>query len=175
MVGAPARPGFLEEPPPVAKRQTTTQFYVHWTGLDPRVVEAAPAGTIWVDVRSSATAYYESLSRIWGEGETFATLEHDILCRPDIVEAFETCPEPWCVFGYSEFCHEACMDAWANELGCTRFRAEVMEAVPDALSSIPEGPLQDWHQVCDGLGNNLRAAGFSHHWHFPVAEHHHWA
>lgn len=175
VAGRPAQPGFLAEPPAVSKREGSVQFYVHYTGVVPEVVEAVPPGTIWVDVSSSDTAYHESLTAIWGQRENFATLEHDVLCRPDIVEAFEECPEPWCVFGYSEMCHPECMEAWANELGCTRFRAELMEKVPDALTSIPPGPLTDWHNVCDGLGNNLRAAGFTHHWHFPVAQHNHWA
>lgn len=175
MAGRSVQPGFLAEPPPVAKRKGDVQFYVPYTGIRPEVVAAAPSGTVWVDVSSGDTAYFEALGHIWERGESFATLEHDILCRPDIVEAFETCPEPWCVFGYSDICHPQCMEAWANELGCTRFRAELMVAVPEAISSIEPGPLQDWHNVCDGLGNNLRAAGFTHHWHYPVAQHDHWA
>lgn len=173
--GRPIRPGFLTEPPPVGERSTKTQFYVHYTGIRPDVAEAAPSGTVWVDVSGSELSYFESLGHIWDLGESFATIEHDIIVRPDIVEAFEECPEPWCVFGYTEFCHDACMEAWRNELGCTRFRSEVLTKVPDAVGSIPEGSFQDWHNVCDGLGNNLRAAGFSHHWHTPHARHDHWA
>lgn len=56
-------------------------------------------------------------------------------------------------------------------LGCTRFRKELIEAVPDALTSIPEDNW-DWHNMCDGVGNNLRAAGYTHHWHTPPVEHH---
>lgn len=63
------------------------------------------------------------------------------------------------------------MEAWRNELGCTRFRAELIAAVPDAVSSIPTDGW-DWHNLCDGLGGNLRRAGFSHHWHFPPVRHH---
>lgn len=154
---------------------TETQFYVHSTGVSPEVAESAPAGTIWVDVSSSDTAYFESLCDIWGRGETFATLEHDIVCRLDIVNAFESCPEPWCVFGYTNMCHEACMESWRNELGCTRFRSEILTKVPGAMSAIEDGPLRDFHNVCDGLGNNLREAGYTHHWHNPPVEHNHWA
>ncbi len=175
------RPGFLAEPPPVGERQGETQFFVHYTGVRPDVAQAAPPGTVWVDVSSHSGAYYESLCDIWAAGESFATLEHDIICRPDIVEAFENCPEPWCNFWYSDVCHPHCRDAWANHLGCTRFRAELMEKVPDAMSSIPPGHLRDWHEVCNGLGGDkgpngwgLRAAGFKNHWHGEV-RHHHWA
>lgn len=175
VAGRPVQPGFLAEPPPVAKRKGSVQFYVHYTGVRAEVVEAAPPGTVWVDVSSSDTAYHEALSNIWERGENFATLEHDIICRPDIVQAFEECPEPWCIYGYADMCHDACREAWANALGCTRFRAELMAKVPDALTSIEPGPLTDWHNVCDGLGNNLRAAGFKHHWHEPHVQHPHWA
>lgn len=175
MTGQPVQPGFLEEPPAVEAKQGTVQYYVPYTGVQPGVVEAAPAGTIWVEVSTSDVAYHEALSRIWAQGETFAVLEHDIICRPDIVHAFEDCPELWCTYGYEEMCHPQCREAWANALGCTRFRSELMGAVPDALSSIPPGPLTDWHNVCDGLGNNLRAAGFTHHWHEPHVTHTHWA
>jgi hypothetical protein len=70
------------------------------------------------------------------------------------------------------------MENWRNELGCTRFRAELIQAVPDALEGTPLGnnglPITwDWKNLCDGLGNNLRAAGATHHWHYPAAEHHH--
>ena len=63
------------------------------------------------------------------------------------------------------------MESWRNALGCTRYRKELIAAVPDALLSIPADNW-DWHNVCDGLGNNLRAAGYSHHWHEPWVSHH---
>ena len=84
-------------------------------------------------------------------------------------------------------CHEACREAWANALGLTRFRKEVIEACPDALTSIPEGR-RSWHNVCDEIAGNkiagvdqptlrpgsLREAGFTHHWHGPAVGHHPW-
>jgi hypothetical protein len=83
-------------------------------------------------------------------------------------------------------CHPECQEAWANMLGCTRFRAEVMEACPDALTSIPR-ELRDWHNLCDHLAGDktngapsplrpksIRAAGFTHHWHRPEVGHHPW-
>jgi hypothetical protein len=159
-------------PPKPVERLGETAWYVPYTAVHPWTVAGAPRDAVWVDVSSSPIAYYGALLEIWERGETFAVLEHDVVCRPDVVEAFEECPEPWCSYGYSDICHKECMEAWANALGCTRFRREVLEAVPDAMSSVPvEG--WDWHGVCDGLGRNLRAAGYTHHWHFPSAEHHH--
>jgi hypothetical protein len=127
---------------------------------------------VWVDVSSSDLAYYGALYDMWLRGETFAILEHDVVCRPDVIEQFEECPEPWCAFGYADICHPRCMDAWANALGCVRFRKELVSEVPDALSAIPRDGW-DWHNLCDGLGANLRAQNFTHHWHWPPVEHHH--
>src|ERR1019366_1003965 len=162
----------LSEPPAPESQQGTITWYVPYTKVHPRTVGGAPVDAIWIDVSSSPFAYYEALRQIWQRGETFAVLEHDVVCRPDIIEAFETSPEPWMACGYDDICHRACMDAWANMLGCTRFDARLIRAVPDAMESIPEDGW-DWHNVCDGLGRNLRAAGFAHRWYFPPAEHHH--
>jgi hypothetical protein len=162
----------LIEPPAPQPRRGETQWYVPYTAVHPATVAGAPDDAIWVNVAASPLAYYGALLDIWGRGETFATLEHDVICRPDVIQAFEECPEPWCCFGYSDICCPGCMEAWANELGCTRFRREIIEAVPDAVSSAPRD-FWDWHIACDGLGRNLRAAGFTHHWHFPPVEHHH--
>ena len=171
-----------------------TQFYVpRVLSLDDinheEVAAACPPGTIFADVSGSNLAYWELLCDIWAKGEDFAIIEHDVLCRPDVVEQFEECPEPWCTFGYQGICHIQCQEAWANQLGLTRFRAEVMAAAPDAVTSIPPGPLMDWHNLCDGLGGahpsssamqglvrdkSLRGRHFTHHWHYPAVEHHPW-
>ena len=173
-----ARVGYLAAPPSPAPRRGTVQWYVPYTAVHPQTAEAAPPDAIWVDVSHSELSYFGAMLSWWERGEDFATLEHDVVCRPDIIQSFEDCPEPWCVYPYDTICcqdetgYSPCMEAWRNELGCTRFRSELMSAAPDAVSSIEPGPLRDWHNLCDGLGNNLRAAGFTHHWHLPAAGHH---
>lgn len=166
---------------------TTTRFYVPFTEINQQVVDSAPADAIWVDVSAHKDAYWEALRDIWDRGETFAIIEHDVLFRPDVAEQFEACPEPWCSFGYDNICHIECQEAWANQLGLTRFRAELIAACPDALSSIPEDR-RNWQNVCDEIAGNkiggvdqptlrpksVRAANFSHHWHYPAVGHHPW-
>lgn len=164
--------GGYSEPPAPQPRTSGTQFYIPYTRVHAATVAGAPADAIWVDVSSGPDAYFGALHGWWAAGETFAIIEHDIVCRPDVAEAFNACPEPWCAFGYDDICCPGCMEAWANELGCTRFRREIIEAVPDAVSSIPPDGW-DWHNLCDGLGRNLRDLGYSHHWHAPAVEHFH--
>lgn len=173
----------LDEPPAPAARQGEVNWYIPFTAVHPLTVEAAPPDAIWVDVSSSVNAYYGALLDIWARGETFAVLEHDVVCRPDVIREFEECPEPWCTYGYHDICHPdpwidedgmrrpSCMEAWRNALGCTRFRRELIKQVPDALAAMPE-QYWDWHNTCDGLGAALRAAGFTHHWHRPMVRHH---
>lgn len=145
----------------------------------------APPGAEWYDVSGDDHAYWRLLRDVWADGETFAVVEHDVQCRPDVFEQFEACPEPWCVFPYTPICHWACQEAWANMLGCTRFTAELIAACPDAVSSIPE-ELRLWNNLCDHIaGNKINGvpcpqnpagvrAKFAHHWHFPGVRHLSW-
>jgi hypothetical protein len=155
----------------------------------PLVDAAAPEGTEWYDVGGDDLAYWRLMCELWEQcrdsGDDLLVLEHDVICRPDVVEQFEACDCNWGAFGYSSMCHRECLDAWANLLGCTRFRNELIRAVPDAVSAISRPEHLDWHNLCDGIGGNhpkmpgyspdenwgLRAAGFTHHWHWPAVDH----
>ncbi len=154
-----------------ARLRGDARWYVPYTAVHPETVAGAPSSATWIDVSNHPHAYWYALRNIWAEGKTFAILEHDIVCRPDVIEQFEACPEPWCVFKRDDYCHPECQEAWANQLSLTRFRAEVIAAVPDALSSIPEAD-RGWLNLCDRIGERLRAAGFTHHWHGPEVHHH---
>lgn len=141
-----------------------------FTATHPDTLAAAPAAAEWVYVGDSDTDYWEALRRFWARGEDLLVLEHDVICRPDVLEGFETCAESWCLHRYSN--HDwSDAEAWRNAIGCTRFRRELIAAVPDAVANI-EPQHRDWRNVCDGIGSNLRAAGFSHHWHEPPVTHH---
>ncbi len=142
------------------------------TAVHPDTLAGVPEDAEWYDVSDSPVAYWELLCSVWADGETFCVIEHDVVCRPDVIEEFEECPEPWCVFPYDDFCHRECQEAWRNMLGCTRFDASLIAAVPQALEDIEERR-RPWLNLCDGIGNNLRAAGFTHHWHEPAVHHHH--
>jgi hypothetical protein len=158
--------------PPSPEPRIGLAFYVPYTRVYPATVAGAPVDAVWVDVSSSANAYFGALYGWWQEADSFAVIEHDVVCRSDVVQAFEECPEPWCTFGYADVWHPESMAAWSDILGCTRFRAELIEAVPDAVSSISPGGW-DWHNLSYGLGENLRAAGYTQHWHYPWVEHYH--
>jgi hypothetical protein len=167
------------------------------------VVAAAPSDAEWHDVSADDRAYWRLVCSLWerslASGEDVMILEHDVVCRPDVVVSFESCPEPWCTFGYTPICHESCLEAWANMLGCTRFRAELIATCADALTSIPDEwfPMPNsptphdrrrWTNLCDEIAGNkiggvdqpslrpgsVRAGGYSHHWHRPPVRHRSW-
>lgn len=159
---------------------------VPFTVRHPEVVAAAPSHTEWVDVSSDPFAYWRLMCDLWADGEAFLVVEHDVVCRPDVLVSFDECDCDWGVFPYTPICHWECQEAWANMLGCTRFSAAIIAAVPDAVSSIPPEQ-RDWHNLCDGIAGDkvggmpaplrpgsLRAANFSHHWHFPPVRHRSW-
>lgn len=159
---------------------------VPFTVRHPRVEAAVPVGAEWRDVSGDSHAYWRLMCELWADQETFAVVEHDVLWRSDVTDQFASCLEPWCVFRYRNICHAACMDAWANMLGCTRFRAELIRARPHAVISIPENQ-RDWHNLCDSIAGDkvggmpaplrpgsLRAGGFKHHWHHPGVRHISW-
>lgn len=153
-------------------------------------MEGAPPGTEWHDVGHDNEDYWRLMCRVWGEcaksGYDLLILEHDVVCRPDIIEQFESCPDPWCLFGYDDFCHPECAFAWKNAWGCTRFRHELIAKTPYAISSIPSG-FRDWHNLCDHVAgdkmhgvdtidirpHSIRSYGFDEHWHMPPPVHHH--
>jgi hypothetical protein len=66
--------------------------------------------------------YWRLMCWVWGDREDFAVIEHDTLFDADAITALETCSEPWC----SEL----------NYFQMTRFRREMMEALPDAFEAI---------------------------------------
>lgn len=134
-------------------------------------IAGAPEGAEWHDVSEDNEAYWRLLCEVWNCGEDLLVIEHDVVCRPDVVESMESCPEPWCAFGYHDMCHPECMEAWANTLGCTRFRKEMMATVPAAVTGIPEGYGRDWHNLCDYIAASTRPR-FTHHWHHPPVVHH---
>jgi hypothetical protein len=144
---------------------------VPYTRRQPDVEAALPPDAEWVDVSGSDFDYWRVLCDSWEPSFDLTLCEHDVVWRPDVSEAFDTCPEPWCVFPYDDHSPNDA-EAWANMLGCTRFRKELIAAVPDAAHDVEER-FRDWHYLCDGLGRILRAAGYTHHWHSPPVHHDH--
>lgn len=80
-----------------------------------------------VDVGHDPYAYGRLLRECWKSGLDFAVVEHDIVIREDVYDAFHDCEGGYCCFPYA---WTTCV---APALGCTRFRKEFTLAHPDAI------------------------------------------
>ena len=147
---------------------------IPYTARHADTIAGAPDTAEWVYVGEDPTDYWRVLCDYWERavhsGEDLMTLEHDVVCRPDVLSGFAACPEPWCLHAYHN--HDPGeAEAWRNALGCTRFRRELIRALPDALSRI-EPQHRDWRNLCDSIGDYLRECGYTHHFHTPPVVHH---
>ena len=126
----------------------------------------APSGACWHYVGNSPYDYWRLLCDWWTR--EFVVIEHDVQANPDIFKEFAACPEPWCYFTYDNFRAEDAAAWHYGILGCTRFRNEVIRAVPVREVG---WRYRDWHVLSTGLGMALREAGFEPHLH-GVVDHH---
>ena len=128
-------PPRCERPAPEPAR-----IVVPLTRLHPDTAAAlAPFGTRvrYVDV-SAPGAYWELFRGLWRAGEDVILIEHDIVVGPGTIAHFDRCPESWCTCPY--LWHWKGTYPWVKDrrpkllnadLGCVRFRAELMAAAPE--------------------------------------------
>lgn len=133
--------------------------------------EAALSGHYpsWVDVSGSPYDYWRVMCD-WWQGDDFTIVEHDVAPHSEVFEEFRWCPEPWCYFRYSNHTVENAHAWHYGILGCTRFRKELIAAVPDAVTSTEER-WRDWHYLSNSLGMALREAGYEPHVHGTIDHH----
>lgn len=109
-------------------------------------------------------AYGRIVAELWRAGTDFAVVEHDIVVRADVIEAFDECAELYCAFPY----------AWTTNvgpaLGCTRFRGELLRGHPSAAAALPALPFRqvDYQLMRVELA---RVRGIRPHLHLPPVEH----
>lgn len=109
------------------------------------------------------SAYGEIIAELWELGLPLAVVEHDVVIRQDVVDAFVDCPEPYCAFVYQ----------WTTNigpaLGCTRFRPELLDAYPDAArNAAGVGYRQFDHAL---IRRELARNGAYPHVHLPIVDH----
>jgi hypothetical protein len=132
----------IHYPPPRCERSdpSPARIVVPLTRLHPDTAAAlAPFGqrVRYVDV-SAPNAYWELFRDLWRAGEDFILIEHDVVPRPQTIARFDRCRESWCSCSY--LWHWKPAYQWIKDreprvlnadLGCARFRAEVMAAAPE--------------------------------------------
>lgn len=106
----------------------------------------------------------------WNQGADLIIVEHDITPHDGVADGFRQCPADWCVYPY------ALTTRYAGYLGCVRFRAGMMNALPDAADVAAQLRWHswqpgDWRSYADCLWQVLRAAGYEPHVHLPPVRH----
>lgn len=117
-----------------------------FTDLHPkadRYLRASAPEAERIDVSGDSEAYYRALRDAWADGETFVSIEQDVLLDPGALRDLDVCQREWCSAG---------PDLW-----CWRVRSEVMSALPNFFDEIP--PLyRYWSRLCGGIHLGMRAA-----------------
>lgn len=139
-------------------------------GLHPRCEQAlaryAPEAEMFY-LGNRPDAYHDLLVELWAADEAFLLVEHDIEIHERVVPEMEACSEPWCTWPYGIGWPPRPVD---SALGCTRFSADLITAVPDLMSSLP---VRDWRRQDCEINPRLRREGFAPHVHVPEVKHHH--
>lgn len=138
---------------------------------NPETVASAPPNAEWVNVEGSDWNYWSLLCTLWDPRHSLMLIEHDVTCRPDIVTAYESCSEPWCMTNYHAFSDEDAAAWHWGILGCTRFSAELMAKTSTLMTGMSPG-MRHWTELSTGVGQALRELGYAPHEHFPRVIHH---
>lgn len=178
---------------PNASRADTPLVVCPYTKLDGRTrvaLTGRAARLAFVHVGGSPSAYADLLVELWARGEAFVLVEHDIEIHDGVLPELAACPEPWCLFPYARLLPGPKVRwdgrGWgpgvallSNNLGCTRWSAELMAALPDLMTEVrntarPGLPAGHWSRLDDVSAQLLSLAGYEPHVHHPEVLHHHW-
>lgn len=110
-------------------------------------------------VGTDDAAYFRLLRDLWAAGETFTIVEHDIIPSREALASLDECGADWCACPYPYVWREV-----VAGLGCTRFRAPLMERQPDVfdvIAGMADGrhPPMHWCRLDAWLHVTLRDRG----------------
>jgi hypothetical protein len=106
-------------------------------------------------VGDSPTRYWEVLRDAWADGESFILIEHDLEFDDKALSALEACPRPVCTV--------------AGWFRLTRFRSEMMRAIPDVFESLRPSE-RHWIPMEWQARTRMERAGFGLHSHIGEAD-----
>jgi hypothetical protein len=146
-----------------------TNPYLIGRGLRPEVRALLDGRAEFVDVGASNYEYWGLLERLWAERRGFCVVEQDNLPTEAALAGLEACVEPWCLCPYWHGAN-GMLD---YGLGCTRFRAEVMVALPDLfVRALGRTGTRHWSGMDLALAAVLHERGFRQHVHEEIAHLH---
>ena len=87
-----------------------------------------------IDVSESQFRYWYLVKELCDAGETFATVEHDIVINESTLRDFDDCPCDWCIGPYP---YLMMPDGHYAGLGCCKISAKLIARNPDAMRLDP--------------------------------------
>lgn len=146
-----------------------TNPYLVGRGLRPEVRALLDGRAEFVDVSASNYEYFGLLERLWADRESFCVVEQDNLPTEAALDGLEVCSQPWCLCPYWHGAN-GLLD---YGLGCTRFRSEVMESVPDLFArALERTGTRHWSGMDLALAATLHERGYRQHIHEQIAHLH---
>jgi hypothetical protein len=163
--------------PPRASGGLTTHVVVPFIRIHPlteRALRELAPDAERVDLRGGTAKYADLLETRWRDADGWLNVEHDIELTADALREAIECP---CLWSTSQYQGENGLITHA--LGCTRFRADLIRAVPDAMArarrdaSFGRGQYLDhWLHIDSKLAAVLLGEGYEPHVHSEVPHHH---
>lgn len=113
---------------------------------------------VWVGADDAA--YWRLIGERWTPDADLRLVEHDIVPGPGVLAELDACPNAWCAFAYPY------LHGDYPGLGCCRFRASVMQALPSAIeragiAPVGSHPARHWCTLDHSLRTVLQKAGFT--------------
>ncbi len=108
--------------------------------------------------------YWNLLSQLWEEKESFVLNEHDVLPWPGAIQEIADCPADWCSYTYRMKKGYGIHHAF----GCTKIGQGLIEAIPDAWINVDS---THWHDLDGQLCIMARNSGITPHPHRPPVIH----
>jgi hypothetical protein len=157
----------------------------------PRALQSQGIEAQYVDTSASDRAYFDLLSRLWDEEETFVIVEGDIVPWPGAVKGLLACGEMWCANPYAIF------KWYSGCLGFSKFGKELIDLTPDLFRVIEQSPdilftraaddsppeqwssdgiwvsAMSWRRLDGVINLLLMEAGLARHLHYPPVTHLH--
>jgi hypothetical protein len=131
---------------------------VPYTELSPATREAVPeAHFVEVD---AGDGYRLLLADLWTAGDAFTLVEHDVIPTRRQLDDLDSCPAPWCHFGYYP-------GHWIPVFGCVRFSSDLIAGTPGAWDDAS----WPWSQLDAKFATYARDRGWKPHWHSPHVRH----
>jgi hypothetical protein len=83
----------------------------------------------FADTSADDYAYWRLLRQEWNGEQDFVVIEHDIEITAEVLPSFSACDQPWCAYEYEQR-YKSSVAVLKENLGCTRFSAELQRTVP---------------------------------------------